>query len=117
MKAEREDMLLHLGGDDRPSIEVPGQLSAGVVFTDLSSFTPLTEAMGDAQAADVLARFADLVHQVTERYAGRSVKQIGDAFMLVFFEPQAAVTAPLDPSRRQQRHTLRRRAACPRGPR
>ena len=59
-RAEREDMLLHLGGDDRPIVEIPGQLVAGVVFTDLSSFTPLTEAMGDAEAAAILACFAEL---------------------------------------------------------
>lgn len=95
-RAEREDMLLHLAGDDRPLLEVPGQLAAGVVFVDLSSFTPLTDAMGDAEAAAILARFAELVHQVTERHAGRSAKQIGDGFMLMFFEPQAAVAAALE---------------------
>lgn len=95
-RAEREDMLLHLAGDDRPIVELPGQLVAGVVFIDLSSFTPLTDAMGDREAASILSRFAELVHQVTEHHAGRSVKQIGDGFMLMFFEPQAALTAALE---------------------
>jgi len=109
-RAEREDMLLHLSDDDRPLAEIPGQLAAGVVFTDLSSFTPLTEAMGDAEAAGILARVAEIVHQVTEGYAGRSVKQIGDGFMLMFFEPQAAVTAALEIVARVGRETSL--AAC-----
>ena len=94
-RAEREDMLLHLDSD-RSVVDIPGRLAAGIVFVDLSSFTPLTEAMGDVEAATVLARFAEIVREVTERHGGRSVKQIGDAFMLVFFEAQTVVAAGID---------------------
>ncbi len=95
-RALREDMLLHLTDEGTSTAETPGQLAAGVVFTDLSSFTPLTDAMGDERATAVLTRFGDIVHPATGRVGGRVVKQIGDAFMLVFFEPQAAVSCALD---------------------
>ena len=93
-RAEREDLLLHVG--DQRTLDAPGRLAAGVVFTDLSSFTPLTEAMGDVSAAILVARFAEIVRAVTDRHAGRSVKQMGDGFMLIFFEAHAALAAALD---------------------
>ena len=56
----RPDALLDLSehaGLAAPTT-APGQVVAAVVFTDLSSFTPLAEAMGDEKAAEVLSRFA-----------------------------------------------------------
>ena len=79
---------------------MPAQLRAAVVFVDLSSFTPLTEAMGDAAAAEVLARFSQLVREAVSRCDGRVVKQIGDAFMLMFSDPRAAVACALEIERR-----------------
>jgi adenylate cyclase len=96
--AAREDLLLHLGAPS-PVLGAggaPAQLVAGVVFTDLSSFTPMTEVMGDAHATAVLARFGAIVHDLADRWSGRVVKQIGDACMLVFFEPGAAVSSALE---------------------
>ncbi len=54
------------------------------MFADLTGFTPLTAAMGDDAAADVLQRFGALVRRACADNFGRIVKQIGDAFMLVF---------------------------------
>ncbi|MGH2403771.1 MAG: adenylate/guanylate cyclase domain-containing protein, partial [bacterium] len=62
----------------------------------LSSFTPMTVAMGDATAAQVLERFSQLVRESVIRWEGRIVKQIGDAFMLVFQEPRAALACALE---------------------
>jgi len=76
--------------------DVPGQLRAAVVFVDLCSFTPLAEAMGDEMAAQVLERFSDVARQSAGRWGGRVVKQIGDAFMLVFTEASSAVACALD---------------------
>jgi len=76
--------------------DVPGQLDAAIAFVDLCSFTPLTDAMGDAAAADVLARFSALVREAAARWEGRVVKQIGDAFMLVFPEVRSAVACALE---------------------
>jgi len=52
--------------------------------------------MGDAAAAEVLARFSDIVRAACGARHGRVVKQIGDEFMLVFFERRAAVACALD---------------------
>jgi len=81
-------------------VEVPGQLTAAIVFVDLSSFTPLAEAMGDVKAAEVLERFSRLVRDAAGRSDGRVVKQIGDAFMLVFPDSRSALTCALEIERR-----------------
>jgi adenylate cyclase len=97
VSANRDDLALHVAeasGDSRPGA-VPGRLSAAVVFTDLARFTPLTEAMGDHAAAAVVDRFSEIVRTATTACRGRVVKQIGDAFMLVFFDPRAAVECAL----------------------
>jgi class 3 adenylate cyclase/YHS domain-containing protein len=74
----------------------PGQMPAAIVFVDLSSFTPLTEAMGDEKAAEVLERFSSLVRESAARWDGRVVKQIGDAFMLVFPDARSAVAFTME---------------------
>lgn len=76
--------------------EVPGQLRAAIAFVDLSSFTSLAEAMGDVKAAEVLTRFSNLVREAANRWQGRVVKQIGDAFMLVFPDARSAVACALE---------------------
>src|SRR5947208_8544432 len=62
-RANREDMLLHIVEDTTPVSDVPGELIRTVLFVDLSSFTPLTEVMGDAVAARIVARFSDMVRE------------------------------------------------------
>ena len=76
--------------------DVLGQVQAAIAFVDLCSFTPLADAMGDVAAAQVLARFSELVREAAGRWEGRIVKQIGDAFMLVFPDPRSAVAAALE---------------------
>jgi len=80
----------------RPRDEPPGQIEVAVVFVDLSGFTALTEAMGDLKTAEVLDRFSALVRQSVAAHGGQVVKQIGDAFLLVFHEPRDAVICALD---------------------
>ncbi|MCH7578060.1 MAG: YHS domain-containing protein [Chloroflexi bacterium] len=97
-RANREDMVMHAAEDAGlvEISEVPGQLQAAIVFVDLSSFTPLAEAMGDVKAAEVLERFSALVRQAAAHWDGRVVKQIGDAFLLVFPESRTAVACVLE---------------------
>lgn len=83
---------------ERVGLRAPGgeqELRLAVAFVDLSSFTPLTEAMGDVQAASVLERFAAIVRSAARERDGHVVKQIGDAFMLVFPDACHAVQTVL----------------------
>lgn len=97
-RAQREDTLLHLTEElgPREHGDVLGQFQAAIVFVDLSSFSPLAEAMGDVTAAEVLQRFASLVRMSAEQHQGRGVKQIGDGFMLVFPDARSAIACSLD---------------------
>jgi adenylate cyclase len=97
-RAARDDLALHIAdaSDGARPADVLGTLRSTVVFTDLAGFTPLTEAMGDPAAAEVVERFSTIVRSATTRHHGRIVKQIGDEFMLVFRDPRAAVTCALE---------------------
>ena len=97
-KSVREDLVMHMAEEAglTPPSEVPGELTRAVMFVDLASFTPLTEAMGDTQAAQVLERFSTIVREATDAWNGRLVKQIGDAFMLVFPDARSAVACTLE---------------------
>jgi adenylate cyclase len=101
-RAARDDAVIHLAEEAGllPQGDLQAQLPLAVVFVDLSSFTPLTVAMGDLAAAQVLHRFSDLVREAAGRWEGRVVKQIGDAFMLVFPDARSAVACALEIERR-----------------
>src|SRR5262245_35952691 len=92
-KALREDAVLHVQqqADPGSGADVPGQLEVAIAFVDLAGFTPLAEAMGDEMAVHVLERFGDMVRSAVARSGGRVVKQIGDAFMLVFSDARSAI--------------------------
>lgn len=90
-QANREHLLRHLAEEATPPFMAPGEEQATVVFVDLASFTSLTAAMGDHAAADVLHRFGITVRTRATRHRGRILKQIGDAFMLMFAQPSDAV--------------------------
>ncbi len=97
-RAVREEAVMDLAEEAGPlgKADVPGQLQVAIAFVDLSSFTPLADAMGDVKAAQVLGRFSALVREARNRWEGRVVKQIGDAFMLVFPKPRSAVAWALE---------------------
>jgi len=97
-RALREDAVMHMAEEAglTEKAEAPGQLERAITFVDLSSFTPLSEAMGDVKAAEVLERFSALVRAAAGRWDGRVVKQIGDAFLLVYPEPRSAVACALE---------------------
>jgi len=98
LRAVREDIVIHLAEEAGlvAKSEAPGEVRAAIVFIDLSSFTPLAEAMGDVAAAGVLERFSRIVRSATAAWSGRVVKQIGDAFMLVFPDARSAVACALE---------------------
>jgi class 3 adenylate cyclase/YHS domain-containing protein len=90
-RANREDLLRHLAEEATAPTAIPGEEQATVLFVDLASFTPLTATMGDQAAADVLRRFSAAVRGRVTQHTGRVVKQIGDAFMLMFPRPEGAI--------------------------
>ena len=96
--ASREDALVNLAQHFgvQQAGEALGQFDAAIVFVDLSSFSPLAEAMGDVKAAEVLQRFSSLVRRAAEIHHGRVTKQIGDAFMLVFSDVGSAIACSLE---------------------
>jgi adenylate cyclase len=98
MKAVREDIVMELAEQQGlvPRAETIAEIPRAVIFTDLSSFTPLAEAMGDVAAAAVLERFSTIVRNSAAVWAGRVVKQIGDAFMLVFPDARSALACALE---------------------
>ena len=97
-RASRDDALEHLAQHFGVQHEgdAPGQFDAAIAFVDLSSFSPLAEAMGDVKAAEVLQRFSSLVRRATDIHHGRVIKQIGDAFMLVFSDVRSAIACSLE---------------------
>jgi adenylate cyclase len=97
-RAIRDDLALHLAeaAGLLPPDDETGRLLTVVGFIDLARFTSLTDAMGDAAAIAVLDRFSELVRRRVLAHEGRIVKQIGDAFMLVFSDPTSAVRCALD---------------------
>src|SRR5262249_37808884 len=90
-RANREDLLRHLAEETTPPAATPGEEQATVLFVDLVSFTPLTATMGDQAAAEVLRRFSVTVRRSATKHRGRILKQIGDAFMLMFTQPADAI--------------------------
>jgi adenylate cyclase len=102
VKSTREDMVLHLTRDRvRPAEGEPRtQLRLAILFLDLSSYTPITEVMGDAVAARIVERLSEVVRETSMRFDGRVVDRIGDAFLLVFPEPRAAVMCAMEIERR-----------------
>jgi class 3 adenylate cyclase len=52
--------------------------------------------MGDTAAAEVVARFSNIVRAAAARCSGQVMKQIGDEFMLVFPDGRGAVACGLE---------------------
>ena len=68
----------------------------GCVFADLSGYTMLTEESGDAEAARVSLKLAELVNDIASRHRGAVVKMLGDGVHFHFRDPRDAVMASLE---------------------
>ena len=60
-------------------------------FADLAGFTALTEAHGDAEAADLIEDFCRTVRSALPTSSARGFESIGDAVMVVLSDTPAAV--------------------------
>jgi class 3 adenylate cyclase/YHS domain-containing protein len=61
------------------------------VFADIAGYTALTEAHGDADAADLAASFCREMSEAAHASGGELVKTIGDAVMVRHSDPSKAV--------------------------
>jgi adenylate cyclase len=80
---------------ERAAGQLPGARQVTVCFADLAGFTQLGEALPPEDLERVANRLAELAHDVSPAPV-RFVKSIGDAVMLVCFEPLPLVRAVLD---------------------
>jgi adenylate cyclase len=88
-----------------------------VMFVDLVGFTPLVDGAGDHRAAQVAARFEDVVIDTARPRNGRIVKMLGDGALLLFNDCEQAVRAGLEMVQGIQRAGLpRARIGVHRGP-
>ncbi len=75
---------------ERPTVE------PAVAFLDLTGFTSLTHERGDAIAAEMAMRLADLASRAVATHRGRVVKLLGDGVLMQFPDVVEAVEASLD---------------------
>ena len=96
-RAVREDLVFHVAEELglREDVSALGEMTAAIAFVDLSSFTPLTDVMGDEKAAEVIDRFSEILREQIREKVGRIVKQLGDGFMLLFPDAASAVDVVL----------------------
>lgn len=62
-----------------------------IMLTDIKGFTSKTAGYSRVQTQELLAKHRELVLPVIEKYHGRLVKTIGDAFLAAFDSPTDAV--------------------------
>jgi adenylate cyclase len=65
------------------------------VFADIAGYTALTEAHGDADAADLAANFCRAMSDAAANRGGELIKTIGDAVMVRHATPSEAVALGL----------------------
>ena len=80
---------------ERAAGKLPGGRQVTVCFADLAGFTRLGEAIPPEDLERVASRLAELAHDVAVAPV-RFVKSIGDAVMLVSFDPVPLLAAVLD---------------------
>ena len=69
--------------------------SATFVFADIAGYTALTEAHGDADAAELAATFCGEISGIARARDGEVIKTIGDAVMVRHPDPGGAVALGL----------------------
>ena len=69
--------------------------SATFVFADIAGYTALTEAHGDADAAELAATFCGEISGIARAGDGEVIKTIGDAVMVRHADPGGAVALGL----------------------
>ena len=73
-----------------------GTVTRTVVFTDLANYTAKVSRGGRQDLLRILEEHEALVTPIIEKYGGRVVKNLGDAFMCLFNAATPALRAALD---------------------
>ena len=71
------------------------QAAGTFVFADIAGYSALTEAHGDADAADLAATFCREVAEIARAHGGEVIKTIGDAVMVRHPHPADALAIGL----------------------
>ncbi|MGD9934936.1 MAG: protein kinase, partial [Dehalococcoidia bacterium] len=82
---ERPDVSLHAATDGTVTL----------MFSDIEGSTALNERLGDGRWMEVLRAHNDLVDREVAAHGGRTVKTIGDGYMVAFPSPEAGVRCAL----------------------
>ena len=103
----RRELDPHLG-DIEPILDYfrsihPGEVSAlasaqafrTILFTDIVASTPLLAQLGDAKFREVMRDHDAVLSALIQEHGGRVIKTIGDAFMVEFALPSAAVACAI----------------------
>jgi adenylate cyclase len=77
-------------------VSLPAAPPTAMCFLDLSGYTRLTDEHGDAEAAALAGRLADIVQLRSRSHGGEVVKWVGDGVMFRFRDPGGAVVSSLD---------------------
>jgi adenylate cyclase len=83
------DLILSGGGEDvdEEALMAPNEKFATILFTDIVSFTPLSERLAPAEVSVLLNQFFGRMTDIIFDYNGTLDKYIGDAIMAVFGAP------------------------------
>jgi adenylate cyclase len=107
-KQEREDLLdaadldspvIHALAGRQPAREARPPLTAAIfvfLIADVRGYTHFTQEHGDAAAAALTGRFADMAHAACEQWDGQLVEVRGDEVLAVFASARQAVRAAQD---------------------
>lgn len=72
----------HTRGGTVGEVRTPEPESGTFVFADIAGYTALTEAHGDADAAELAAEFCRAISELAAASGGEVIKTIGDAVMV-----------------------------------
>jgi class 3 adenylate cyclase len=77
--------------ESRPSIDGAADGTVTLLFSDVEGFTAMIERIGDRRAREVIRAHNRIVREQLAAHGGREVEIQGDAFFLVFPDPDAAL--------------------------
>jgi class 3 adenylate cyclase len=83
--------------DERPNVAADADAAGAVtiMFSDIEGSTALNDRLGDAAWLEVLHAHNAIVDGAVQAHSGRTVKTMGDGYMVTFASPEAAVRCAL----------------------